>query len=193
MRHMLAQSVKFYARMLAVLFFSLTACVVVAQDDTGYALLLQSSPQDAGTITPGNGVHKIQVGQTVQLSAIPRQGYRFLYWLGDVGSAGAIRTTVQLDSPKLVIAVFERERFDDLKDADIIAGSAQGGLYNSNTMVSSGGGISGGSYPIPDGFSYPTPPEQPEDDDFPVPDDEKIPEPATMLLLGLGAFLIKTR
>lgn len=189
MRSMLTRSYKFYARMLSVLVFLLTACIAVAQDDTGYALLLQSSPQEAGSITPGNGVHKVQVGQTVELSAVPRQGYRFLYWLGDVGAVGTIRTTVQLDSPKMVIAVFERERFDDLKDANIIAGSAEGGMIGSGNSISSGGSISGGSYPIINPTPGPTPPL--DDDDFPVPDD--IPEPTTMLLLGLGVFLIKKK
>lgn len=189
MSHMLTQSVKFYARMLAVLVFLLTACIAVAQDDTGYALLLQSSPQEAGSITPGNGVLKVQVGQTVELSAVPRAGYRFLYWLGDVGASGAVRTTVQLDSPKMVVAVFERERFDDLKDASIIAGSAEGGLVGSGSSISGGGSISGGSYPIINPTPGPTPTPPLDDDDFPVPDD--IPEPATMALLGLGAFLLK--
>lgn len=190
MRHTLTQSVKVYARMLALILL-LTTCVAVAQDDTGYALLLQSSPQEAGSITPGNGVHKVQVGQTVELSAVPRAGYRFLYWLGDVGAVGTVRTTVQLDSPKMVVAVFERERFDDLKDANIIAGSAEGGMISSGSSVSGGGSISGGSYPIINPTPGPTPPVQPEDDDFPVPGD--IPEPATIALLSLGAFLLKKK
>ncbi len=51
-------------------------------DGLGYALLIQQSPPDAGTVTPGIGVHKIGIGQSVQLTAAPRPGYRFLYWLG---------------------------------------------------------------------------------------------------------------
>ena len=164
-----------------------------------YALLLQSSPAGAGQVAPGNGVHKINIGQTITLTAAPRQGYRFLYWLGDVSASGLLETTVQLDSPKLVIAVFERNSFEDLHDVELISGTSIGGLHGNPASVGSGSGISGGSYPNPS-YSYPssTPAENPKSDDFPVPeedfpvpDEQPIPEPATILVLGLGTWLIR--
>ena len=168
-----------------------------------YALLLQSSPAGAGQVAPGNGVHKINIGQTITLTAAPRQGYRFLYWLGDVSALSLLETTVRLDSPKLVIAVFERNSFEDLSDVELINGTSVGGLHGNPASVGSGSGISGGSYPI---ASYPSfnstpaePTENPESDDFPVPEedfpvpeDQPIPEPATILMFGIGTWLIRT-
>ena len=166
-----------------------------------YALLLQSSPAGAGQVAPGNGVHKINIGQTITLTAAPRQGYRFLYWLGDVSASGLLETTVRLDSPKLVIAVFERNSFEDLLDVELISGTPFGGLRGNPASVGSGSGMSGGSYPTPSYSSLnpAEPPENPKSDDFPVPeedfpvpDDQPIPEPATILMLGLGTWLIRT-
>lgn len=187
----------FYAWPLALcMLVSAGALPDETNDQPTYALLLQSSPVDAGLVTPGNGVHKIGIGQTMTLTAVPRQGYRFMYWLGDVSALGSLETTVRLDSPKLVIAVFERNSFEDLKDVGIIRSDSSsggaGGLHGNPASVGSGSGISGGSYPTASYPSSPTPPETPESDDFPVPGDEDqpIPEPATLLTLGLGTLLI---
>ncbi|MHC5173966.1 MAG: hypothetical protein ACYSPJ_09555 [Planctomycetota bacterium] len=51
----------------------LSISIAAQASDDGYALLIQSSPPDAGSVTPGMGVHKTAVGQTVALSAVPKQ------------------------------------------------------------------------------------------------------------------------
>lgn len=168
-------------------------------DGLGYALLIQQSPPDAGTVTPGIGVHKIGIGQSVQLTAAPRPGYRFLYWLGDVSATTSAEALVSLDSPKMVIAVFERESFDeDLVGGGPVAGAASG----------RGGGLRGTPNPLTGSFTIN--PSLPFDDDFPVPRDQNggsipvpgdqtgnenpIPEPATIVLLGAGVIaLLRTR
>ena len=187
-------------------------------NDDGYALLIQSSPPDAGAVTPGLGVHKMAMGQTVALSAVPKQGYRFLYWLGDVSSTSGSDTTVSVDSPKLVVAVFAKADFDEeLPGIGIVKGQyAPGGGRGFNPMQSPGS-VSPGSrpYDVPSGPFIPDLPDEPDDDeadddipvpgdndDIPVPGDNgdvsvtgnnEIPEPATILLLGGGASIILKR
>lgn len=172
-----------------------------ASDPLGYALLVQQSPADGGVVTPGAGVHKVGIGQTVSLSATPRQGYRFLYWLGDVSATSASDTSISLDSPKMVIAVFERDSFEEnLQGAGIMKSpSASGGggsLVGSPNPVSTPAAVNPGSSSGDVIFVNPTPtpvppfvPDIPDffDDDVLVPGDNPIPEPATMMLLGLGA------
>lgn len=173
---------------LALLPVVILALPVMAADETGFALLLQSSPVNGGSIVPGNGVHRMQIGRSVPLTAVPQRGYRFLYWIGDVEQTDRIRTrtTVRMDGPKLVIAVFERERFEDLLDSGIVSGSATGGLHQSLNPLTGSGGVNPASPSPKYPSGSPTPPTPPESDDFPVPNE--IPEPTTILLLGMGVI-----
>jgi hypothetical protein len=172
----------------AILLVIVLTLPVMAADDSGYALLLQSSPAHGGKIMPGNGVFKVQIGQAVPLIAVPQRGYRFLYWIGDVGKTDADRATVRMDSPKLIVAVFEREKFEDLEPALLEAsGSATGGFYRSPNPLTGSGGLWGTNPPPID---PPTPPTPPKSDDFPVPSENPVPEPMTILLLGMGSVAV---
>jgi len=179
--------------------------MAVPANGDSYALLIQSSPPDAGVVTPGLGVHKTAIGQTVALSAVPKQGYQFLYWLGDVSSTSGPDTTVSVDSPKLVVAVFAREDFDEeLPGAGITDGQyAPGGGRRGFNPIQSPGSVGSGPGSS-DGFGRPYIPEPPDnpdddnipvpgDDDIPVPGDNEIPEPATILLLGIGSSVLLKR
>jgi hypothetical protein len=173
-----------WIRISALLLVILTLPVIAA-DQSGYALLLQSSPADGGKILPGNGVFKVTIGQDVPLIAVAQKGYRFLYWLGDVGQTDMMRTTVRVDSPKLIVAVFEREEFEDLQPAILEAsGTSAGGTYNSNPLDQQGGMM--GSRRIIE----PTPPEKQESDDFQVPGKNPVPEPVTILLFATGSVFV---
>ena len=205
--HMCKNSVYNLLALIMVLSVSMTA----AASAGGYSLLIQSSPPDAGVVEPGMGIHKIQMGQTVALSATPKPGYRFLYWLGDVSSTSGADTTISIDSPKLVVAVFTREGFEDeLPGPGILNGeySGGGGGYQNPIQSSgSGGSFVSGNFENGSGFRSPVIPNEPDDaiddipvpgdkddDDIPVPGDNEIPEPATIVLLGLGSgFLLKQR
>lgn len=177
---------------------------------TGTTLMLQQTPAGGGTITPDAGIHHLDPLTDITLTAVPKPGYQFVYWLGDVSDPAAVRTTVYLDAPKIIIAVFERAEYEFPDEIERATGSyGGGGMFNHVTDYSRGGGGGGirrGSFALP---RY-RPPQEPEPDeqmpDIPAPveypdspapgnnaDFPAIPEPATVLLLGLGSLLTLTR
>ena len=186
---------------LLTLMIVLLVSVTAAAADEGYALLIQTSPPDAGTVAPGIGVHDVVVGQTVALSAMPKQGYQFLYWLGDVSSNIGPDTTVSVDTPKLVIAVFTKMGFDeDLPGAGISDGQYSPSGRRFYSPIQSPAAVSPGIPFDEPSFNFPTPPEpptgdipvpgeEPDNDDIPVPGDNEVPEPATIVLLGIGSCI----
>ena len=191
-------NVKILMRTMAavILAAALMATPAYCESD-GIALLVQQSPVEGGTVTPEMGVHRFGPGMEVVITAVPQQGYQFVYWIGDVGDAASSRTTIYLDSPKIVIAVFERSEYDFLVTDVLPQGQGGGGLIRSPGDYSnqgfSGGGaagrrsIGGQSEPIPDTpDDFPTPPPGNEVNDFPVP--EPIPEPATISLIIMGSL-----
>lgn len=161
-------------------------CPVGAQTD-GYLLMVQPSPADAGTVTPQTGIFRTSLNDSVTLTALPKTGYRFVCWLGDVGNPTANSTTILVDAPKIVIAVFEREEFEALSEEGALLAPARGytALRASPSRIRAGAGISPGEPKIYDTPDYPGPKPPDKPDDFPIPD---VPEPATILILGLGAF-----
>jgi hypothetical protein len=165
-----------------------------AAGQSRYVLLLQQTPVDGGTVSPGMGIHSFGVGEVVTLTAAPAAGYQFVYWLGDVSEPGSVATTVVLDGPKIIVAVFERVEYELLLDVEGLAGASLGpggpGTRGGNFWLGHGGGS-----------AYPGgPPERPKpttrnpeiteepivEEAFPVP----VPEPATVVLLALGSLAL---
>ncbi|MHC4748064.1 MAG: InlB B-repeat-containing protein [Planctomycetota bacterium] len=159
----------------------------------GPALLLQQIPENAGTITPDTGIHYIEQDTSVTLTAVPRAGYQFVYWLGDVSEPTLNRTNAYLDAPKIIVAVFERAEYE-LEDVTgmtySIPGSLLGGLRPSapdfSRQAFSGGG--GARTSVRRSPSIPPEPEPLPPPEIPVP----IPEPVTVVLLGIGGLLAIT-
>ncbi|MGB2808561.1 MAG: PEP-CTERM sorting domain-containing protein [Sedimentisphaerales bacterium] len=153
-------------------------------------LLIQQIPDNGGTITPGAGVHYLEQNTSVTLTAVPKAGYQFVYWLGDVSDPTLNRTTAYLDAPKIVVAIFERAEYE-LEDVAEMAQSIPGGYWGglrassadySRQGYSGGGGVKPSVRRAP---SKPPEPEPPLPQEIPVP----IPEPATVVLLAVGSFL----
>ena len=157
----------------------------------GTVLLLQQTSAESSMITPGPGVHHFESGTEVTLTAIPRPGYQFIYWLGDVSDSTANSTIVYLDAPKIVLAVFEQSEYEFLfaEESSQSGRGGGGGLFASPPDYARQGYTGGGAKrPHKPTWLTAAEPEEPEEpDDIPVPE---TPEPATVLLLGFGSLAL---
>ena len=161
-------------------------CTSAYSQEQNYTLLVQQTPDEAGEVTPDSGIHKFAEDSEVTLTATPKPGFEFLYWLGDVSNQDSSSTVVRLDKPKIVIAVFKPVQ-DELKTGTSpVSGSGGGGaaLYHNPVTISSPGAISGTGAKSSDSQKV----YVPSGDTPPV-----IPEPATGLLLTLGSVLTFTK
>ena len=174
----------------AILLLCLTVPAYCEQDGT--ALMLEITPSQGGYLNIAPGVHTYDRFAEVTLTATPKPGYQFVYWLGNVTDATTGTTTVFLDSPKIVIAVFERSKFDLVEFEEGPQGSAgSGGLVR-------GGGLSDTSLEQAIGGRRPPEFHPPKpNEDVPVPEDNgesdppvPVPEPATITLLFTGFLML---
>lgn len=174
----------------AILFLFLTLPAYCQEDGT--ALMLEVTPSQGGYLNIAPGVHSYDMFAEVALTATPKPGYQFVCWLGSVTDATTGTTTVVLDSPKMVIAVFERSKFDFVKYEEEPQSSAGGG-----GLVRSGSGYNS-SLEQAGGRRRPLPYHPPKpNEDVPVPEDNgesdppvPVPEPATVTLLCAGFLML---
>jgi hypothetical protein len=158
-------------------------------EEDGTALMLEMSPVNGGTLNLSPGVHTYDRDAEVTLTAVPNPGYQFVYWLGSVTDATTSTTIVRLDSPKIVIAVFERSKFAFVELEEGPQGSlGGGGLMASGSDYAAGlEDAGGGERPS---HLHPTQPPKPKED-VPVPEEEPefpvpVPEPATIVFIFTG-------
>ena len=151
------------------------------------ALLLQQTPNKGGAVTPDVGVYHFEQNSEVVLTAAPKPGYQFAYWLGDVSDPSAISTMVYLDKPKIIVAVFEQSGYGIPTIEKGFSGGRGGGGGGSGfvgTAMTFGqaGKISsaaGGVKRKLNKIAYPK--------------TEVVPEPATVVLLMTGSIFLLTR
>ena len=165
----------------------LGVCPAMAQSD-GVELVLDRSPAQGGMITPGIGVHRFATRAEVTITAVPQQGYRFAYWLGDVADPTSSTTSIRMGTSKAVVAVFEEDQAESETEQahDLIVGaSASGGGGGGGGLVFTasnfwvGGPISaGGAGGQTVVWEFPPAP---------------VPEPTTLALMGMGAAILCRR
>jgi hypothetical protein len=141
----------------------------------GVALLVQQTPARGGTVVPPPGVHGFAPGSQVALTAVPKPGYRFLYWLGDVSDPNSSSTSAYLDSSKIIVAVFE-----EIPEGYVAGGGSPSADRPEESV--GGGGIS-----TRQGLIL-FPPPEPES-----PPPQQTAEPSTVFLLGCGAMMLRRR
>ncbi len=143
------------------------------------SLLLQQTPAKGGVMTPNAGVYHFELNSEVTLTAVPKPGYQFVYWLGDVSDPAATNTIVYLDKPKVIIAVFEESEYGGLAVEEGLPGGGGGGSGLVATVANYGqtGGMSGGGGGSPKLSKSVS-----------SKGTEVIPEPATGVLLVLGSL-----
>ena len=102
---------------------TLISCSSVQAED-GTSLMLEVTPAEGGYLNIAQGVHAFDMYAEVALKATPKPGYQFVCWLGSVSESSHSSTSVFLDSPKMIIAVFERSKFEaaGLEDDYIYSG-----------------------------------------------------------------------
>ena len=157
----------------------------IAWAQVDYSVLMQESPVGAGEIKPGIGVQAFKANQTVTLTTAPKNGYHFVCWLGDVRDPSANRTSMVVDGPKIIIAVFERDEYAFLAPRGPQISVGPPGVYPRYDSYTNSNGIDS---PTPHYHDHPHYPDEPTEDPPPVPE---VPEPATMMLLGVGAWLLR--
>lgn len=147
-------------------------------------LLLEQTPVKGGDISPVAGVHYFKPNSEVVLTAVPKDGYKFIHWLGDVSDPTAASTVVYLNEPKVIIAVFEKAEQGISGDGEgfLVAGGGGGGggMFPTALDLSRPGGFAGG------GGAKPQKPVFYDKGKKPTPE---VPEPATGLLMMLGSLL----
>ncbi len=70
-------------------------------------LSMNTSPVGTGSTAPAPGIHTYSKDELVAISAIPKDGYYFAGWVGEVEDPTAQTTHVKMDKDKEVYATFE--------------------------------------------------------------------------------------
>lgn len=171
-------TVKIKMPILTICFLTIIASSAYSQNN--YAILMQETPPGAGKITPGMGVHDFDEGSKVTLTTVANNGYHFVFWLGDVSDPTVNRTTLSVDGPKIIIAVFERDSHEFTASINRVSNGPSALIPRYDSTGGSGFSGGGGATPSPPPI-IPDPPPDP-------PTPEPVPEPATVAIMATGGY-----
>jgi hypothetical protein len=172
-------------KLLVISIVILSFCTAYAQNS--YDVYMQESPPGSGSITPGIGMHTFKDSENVTLTTAPKAGYHFVGWLGDVHDPAANRTSLVVDGPKIIIAVFERDEYEFQEDNPQICLGPEA-LYPRSDSYTNSNSVGDADHSH---HHHHDNPDEPHNDDPPVP--PEVPEPTTMILLGLGAWFMQSK
>ncbi len=157
--------------------------------EEGTSLMLDVTPPQGGSLNLVPGVHSYDRDAAVNLVATPKPGYQFVCWLGNVSDTTTGTTMVFLDSPKMVIAVFERNKFESIEEDGLgeTGGEMVGGVESSGGLTRSSSGFEGGGGGIQSGGAV-----SQESNNLSVPDDVPVPvpEPVSAALFFAGSLIL---
>ena len=158
----------------------------------GVALLVEQTPSQGGLVSPELGVHHYDSGSQVTLIAVPRPGYQFVYWLGDVLDPTASKTVAYLDKPKIIVAVFTQVEQGQTVGGQGVPSGGGGDFISPGEPISPSATRTGGAGSTPGSPEEPPTEGTPDPDppDEPPLDPPDVPEPATGLLLTLGGLAL---
>ncbi|MEJ2627508.1 MAG: InlB B-repeat-containing protein, partial [bacterium] len=71
-------------------------------------LIISVDPEEGGTTEPAVGTHEYEPGTTVQVTAIPAEGYEFVNWTGLVSEPDSQTTSITMDGKRSITANFEK-------------------------------------------------------------------------------------
>ncbi len=172
--------------------WSLTICCILALGTacfarSNYAVLLEESPVGAGEIKPGIGVHTFNMNEVITLTTVPKRGWRFVYWMGDVSNPTANKTMLSVDGPKIIIAVFQRDAYELPGNDDMAVGAGTERLTRRIDSIGGSGGVSGGGGGKRD--DSPMPLLTPATPLLLLPPPDTVPEPQTFIIMTVGIYM----
>lgn len=109
-------------------------------ETTTYTLNADANPSDAGTITPSSGEYK--EGETVEITALPIEGWEFKEWSGDL-SGTENPTKITMSSNKTIKANFGR-------GSVFYINNGSGQIYNDYALIDRDNIIITGKYNNPE-------------------------------------------